>query len=74
MNLSGEAVGHLTIVVGRLAFKAASCVDGPRHARAFLREGQRLLAVMCPAFLFGHTWAAGVEGFRGLRPYQLVGI
>jgi hypothetical protein len=26
----------------------------PRYARAFLREGQRSLAVMCLAFLCGH--------------------
>ena len=45
----------------------------PRHARAFLREGQRSLAVMCLAFLCGLTWTAGPDGFRESRPYQLVG-
>jgi hypothetical protein len=43
-------------------------------ASAFLREGQRSLAVMCPGFLCGCTWTAGLDGFRGSRPYQLVGI
>jgi hypothetical protein len=38
-----------------------------------LREGQRSLAVMCPAFC-AVTLTAGLDGFRGSRPYQLVGI
>ena len=31
-------------------YKAASCVDGSRLARVFLRDEQWSLAVMCPAF------------------------
>lgn len=65
------------MVHGKKGFRypeVASCVDGPRHARAFLREGQRSLAIMCLAFLCGRTWTAGLDGFRGSRPYQLVGI
>ena len=54
--------------------EALLAVLSPRHARAFLREGQRSLAVMCPAFLCGRTWTAGLDGFRGSRPYQLIGI
>ena len=45
--------------------EATSCLDGPRYAKAFLREGQRSHAVMCPAFLCGRTWTAGLDGFRG---------
>jgi hypothetical protein len=35
--------------------EAASCVDGPRLARVFLRDEQWSLAVMCPAFQCGPT-------------------
>jgi pyruvate dehydrogenase complex dehydrogenase (E1) component len=37
-------------------------------------KGRGSPAVMCPAFLCGRTWTAGLDGFRGSRPYQLVGI
>ena len=30
----------------------------PYMQELFLREGQRSLAVMCPAFLCGRTWTA----------------
>ena len=46
----------------------------PPTCKSFLREAQRSLAVMCAAFLCGRTWTAGLDGFRGSRPYQLVGI
>src|ERR1700733_2848019 len=35
--------------------KAASCVDGPRPARAFCVKARRSLAAMCTAFLFLHS-------------------
>jgi hypothetical protein len=43
----------------------------PPRCKSFLREAQRSLAVMCAAFLCGRTWTAGLDGFRGSRPYQL---
>src|SRR5665213_4001505 len=41
---------------------------------SFFREAQRSLAVMCPNFLCGRAWTAGLDGFRGSRSNQLVGI
>jgi hypothetical protein len=48
-------------------------VDGPLLARVFLRAAWSL-AVICLACECGRTWTAGPDRFRGLRPYQFVGI
>ena len=43
-------------------------------ARAFLREDQKSLAVVCPAFLCGRTWTAGLmdSAGRGLISWHQV--
>ena len=48
-------------------------MDGPLLARIFLRAAWSL-AVICLACECGRTWTAGPDRFRGLRPYQFVGI
>ena len=67
-SLNFKELDHVLIETG-----SVSCVDGPRLARIFLRAAWSL-AVMCPAYECGRTWTAGPDGFRGLRPYQFVGI
>jgi hypothetical protein len=83
-NVSGDAVAEREELGTNILHLAESRHRSQRSVRpphvwmaptckSYFREEHWSLAVMCPAFRCRSHMTAGLDGFRGSRPYQLVG-